>query len=162
MPRHIRTITLSAILIVPALAMAQRPATTAPSPELIGQLSRQLGATNQQAMGAAGALFSLAKTRLKPAEFSKVSAAVPGMDKMLAAAPAKPPASAVPTGTSGLAQMGAAALGGKAGGMASFASAFSTLGLKPEQVAIAASVLTSYVSKSGGSGLGSLLAGVLK
>jgi hypothetical protein len=45
---------------------------------------------------------------------------------------------------------------------ATAASAFSKLGLKPEMVAKAVPVLTSFVSKSGGAGVGSLLAGVLK
>jgi predicted anti-sigma-YlaC factor YlaD len=41
-------------------------------------------------------------------------------------------------------------------------SAFSKLGLKPEMVAKAIPILTSFVSKSGGANVGSLLAGVLK
>src|SRR5262245_48725641 len=58
------------------------------SPDLVGALAKELSATPQQAQGAAGALFSLAKTRLKPEEFSQVAAAVPGMDGLLKAAPA--------------------------------------------------------------------------
>jgi predicted anti-sigma-YlaC factor YlaD len=46
--------------------------------------------------------------------------------------------------------------------MASAASAFSKLGLKPDMVAKAVPVLTSFVNKSGGAGVGSLLAGALK
>src|SRR5438046_13863 len=49
------------------------------SPELVGQLSKEMAATPEQAAGAAGALFGVAKSRLKPEEFSQVSAAVPGM-----------------------------------------------------------------------------------
>ena len=48
------------------------------------------------------------------------------------------------------------------GGLASMASAFSKLGLKPEIVAKAIPILTQFVSKSGGANLGSLLAGALK
>src|SRR5215813_10730752 len=58
-----------------------------PSPELVGQLTKELSITPEQATGGAGALFGLAKTRLKPAEFSQVSKAVPGMDGLLNAAP---------------------------------------------------------------------------
>jgi len=83
-----------------------------------------------------------------------VAAAVPGMDMLLKAAPA---ASAA-VGTAGaLSQMA-----GSASGLASAASAFSKLGLKPELVAKAIPVLTSFVTKSGGANVGSLLAGVLK
>ena len=46
--------------------------------------------------------------------------------------------------------------------MAAAASAFTKLGLKPELVAKAVPVLTSFVAKSGGANLGSLLAGALK
>ena len=48
------------------------------------------------------------------------------------------------------------------GGLAAAASAFSKLGLSPDLVAKAVPVLTSFVSKSGGANVGSLLAGALK
>jgi len=124
------------------------------SPDLVSALSKGIGGTAAQSAGAAGALFGLAKSRLKPAEFSQVASAVPGMDALLKAAPAL--SSAV--GTSGaLSQMA-----GAAGGLASMASAFSKLGLKPELVSKAIPILTSFVSKSGGAGVANLLAGALK
>ena len=45
---------------------------------------------------------------------------------------------------------------------ASAAAAFSKLGLKPELVAKAIPILTSFVTKSGGADVGQLLASVLK
>ena len=96
-----------------------------------------------------GALFGVAKSRLKAEEFSLVAAAVPGMTSLLGAAP---PADAG----------GAAGLLKSAGGLAAAASAFNKLGLKPELVAKAVPVLTSFVTKSGGPSVGNLLAGVLK
>lgn len=122
------------------------------SPELVGALSKELGATPEQSAGAAGALFGVAKSRLAPAEFDKVAKAVPGMAALLKAAPA---AGAV--GTSGVSK-----LAGSAGGLASAASAFSKLGLQPDMVGKAVPVLTSFVSKSGGADVGQLLAGALK
>ena len=118
------------------------------SPELVGLLSKEIGANPEQAAGAAGALFGVAKSRLKDDEFSQVASAVPGMAALLGAAPAA-------GGAGALSQMA-----GSAGGLAAAASAFSKLGLKPELVAKAVPVLTSFVSKSGGAGVGSLLAGV--
>src|SRR5262245_21739673 len=53
------------------------------SPELVNALSKELGSTPAQAAGAAGSLFSLAKSRLKADEFSQVAKAVPGMDSLL-------------------------------------------------------------------------------
>jgi hypothetical protein len=145
----------------PAPATAQAPAATAEaeeavkaSPDLVNELSKEIGSTPEQAAGAAGALFGVAKARLKADEFSQVSRAVPGMDSLLKAAPAV--SSAI--GTSGALSQ----LAGSAAGLASAASAFSKLGLKPELVAKVVPVLTSFVSKSGGAGVGSLLAGALK
>jgi hypothetical protein len=73
------------------------------------------------------------------------------MDALLSAAPA---AAGGAVGTAG-------ALAG-ASGLASAASAFSSLGLKPDMVAKAVPILTSFVSKSGGANVASLLAGALK
>ena len=122
------------------------------SPELVGALSKELGATPEQAAGAAGSLFGLAKSRLKPEEFAQVSKAVPGMDLLLKAAPS------LPGGAGGA----LGAIAGSAGSLTSMAGAFSGLGLKPDMVAKAIPVLTSFVSKTGGASVGSLLAGVLK
>ena len=58
------------------------------SPELVGLLSKEIGATPEQAAGAAGSLFGVAKSRLNADDFSQVSKAVPGMDALLKAAPA--------------------------------------------------------------------------
>jgi hypothetical protein len=51
---------------------------------------------------------------------------------------------------------------GSIAGLATVASAFSKLGLKPELVSKAIPVLTQYVTKSGGAGVASLLEGALK
>jgi len=124
------------------------------SPELVGALSKEISASPEQAAGAAGALFGVAKSRLKADQFSQLAKAVPGMAALLKAAPSAGGA----TGTSGaLAQ-----LAGSAGGLASAMSAFSSLGLKPELVAKAVPILTSFVTKSGGADLGNMLASVLK
>jgi len=127
------------------------------SPELVGALSKELGPTPDQAAGAAGTLFGVAKSRLAPADFSQVSKAVPGMDLLLKAAPSAGGA----IGTTGaLSQLAGSA--GSAGSLASAASAFSALGLKPDLVGKAIPVLTSFVGKSGGADVSKLLAGALK
>jgi hypothetical protein len=139
-------------------SQAQAPATAASaanaSPELVGALSKELGATPDQAAGAAGSLFGIAKSRLKPEEFSQVAAAVPGMDSLLKAAPKVGGA----VGTAGALSQ----LGGSASGLAAATSAFQKLGLSPEMVGKAVPVLTSFVTKSGGAQVGNLLAGALK
>ena len=74
------------------------------------------------------------------------------MDSLLKAAPS------TGAGASGALSQ----LAGSAGGLATAASGFSKLGLKPDLVANAVPVLTSFVTKSGGANVGSLLAGALK
>src|SRR5262245_10442132 len=112
--------------------------------DFMSSLGKALGGANPtQTAGAAGSIFGLAKSRLSPADFGKVSGAVPGMDGLLAAAPPV-------TGTPG------------PKGLDSLTSAFSKLGLKPDLVSKAIPTITNYVSKSGGKDIGKLLAGVLK
>ena len=124
------------------------------SPELVGSLAKELGSTKAQAAGAAGTLFSLAQSRLKPEEFTQVSKAVPGMSSLLNAAPKAEAGGAVGGALSKAT--------GSATGLATAASAFSKMGLQPELVAKAVPILTSFVSKSGGADVGKLLAGALK
>jgi hypothetical protein len=152
-------------LLLASSAAAQDPAALADqikksaNPDLIGALTKEMGATVPQATGAAGALFGLAKTRLKPEEFTKVAGAVPGIDKLLAAAPA-----VAGTAGSGAVDALAKAAGGASalGSLATLAPAFQKLGLKPEMVLKAVPVLTNFVTKSGGKEVASLLAGALK
>ena len=123
------------------------------SPALVSALSKEMGATPEQSAGAAGALFGVAKSRLKADEFSQIANAVPGMDSLLKAAPAE--AGGV-GGIAGLSKVGGAS------SLVTVTTAFSKLGLKPEMVSKAIPVLTSFVTKSGGADIGNLLAGALK
>ncbi len=124
------------------------------SPELVGMLTKQLNVTSDQATGGAGALFGLAKDRLKPEEFSQVSGAVPGMDEFLKAAPKQGSGSA-------LGSLGSALSGGT-GGLASVAGAFGSLGLSPDMVSKFIPIISQFVQSKGGSGVASLLMGALK
>jgi len=114
-----------------------------------------MSASPEQAAGAAGTLFGISKSRLSGEQFSQVAKAVPGMDALLKAAP-----EATAGSTGGIGSL--SQLGGSAGALAAAAPAFSKLGLKPEMVAKAVPVLTSFVTKSGGANVGNLLAGALK
>ena len=137
-------------------AQAQIPGLSGknPSPELIGSLTKQLSIKPEQAIGGAGALFGLAKTRLKPEEFGKVSSAVPGMGDLLKAAPKQ-------ENTDGLGAM-AAMLPGKAGGLASVAGSFKSLGLSPSMAMKFVPIMTKFVDLKGGAEVAKLLGGALK
>jgi uncharacterized protein VcgC/VcgE DUF2780 len=165
-----RTLTLAMVLILFAgVAAAQEnpaPAAQAPaatdtaadktaSPDLVGQLVKELGITPKQAEGTAGTLFGVAKGAMKAEDFGKVAAAVPDMDALLKAAPAPDAKS------SAIAMLGGAGAGG-VGGMAAAASTLSKLGLKPETIAKAAPALVKIVQGKGGAEVGNLLAAALK
>lgn len=140
-----------------ARVQAQLTVEKSPSPELVGQLSKQLSITPAQATGGAGTLFSLAKGRLSPADFGQIAAVVPGMNGLLKAAPA----ASSPAGGSPLSGL-AGSLPGSAGAMASTATSFQKLGLSPDMATKFVPVLTQFVQAKGGSRVASLLGGVLK
>ena len=125
------------------------------NPDLANALSKEIGGTPDEAAGAAGAMFGVAKTRLKPEDFSQVAKAVPGMDLLLKAAPASASAPAGPGGAM-------AQLAGTAGSIPAVASAFGKIGISPQLAPKVASALVAYVTKTGGSGVAGLLAGALK
>jgi hypothetical protein len=148
---RMRTLAIASTMVfaVSGAAIAQKGT----SADLVSALSKELGASTQQAEGAAGSLFSLAKSKMKPDDWSKVASSVPGMDGLLSAAPA---GSGAPVGTTGI--PGASSVAG----LSSVAGAFSKLGLKPELVSKAVPVLTNFVTKNGGADVGKLLASALK
>ena len=150
--------TTQVLLALALLALAVPARAQAPPPELMNALVKELSATQEQAQGAAGALFGLAKTRLKPEEFAQVAGGVTGMDALLKAAPAVAPAKK--SGTDSLLQAAAGAAG--MGGLASVAGSFTKLGLKPELALKAVPILVNHVTKTAGTEVAKLLAGALK
>ena len=122
--------------------------------ELIDQLTKNLGVSQDQAQGGAGLLFKLAKDKLGGGDFSKVSAAVPGIDSLI---------SASPTGGGGaLGGLGklASGLGGTMGGLGSLASlagGFSNLGLDSGMIGKFVPIILSFVQSKGGEGVKALL-----
>jgi len=118
---------------------------------LIGNLTSQLGVTNQQATGGAGAIFDYAKQKLSPADYSTVSKSLPEAESLANAAPK----------SNGMAAM----LGGnssEAGGIASLAGSFSQLGLSPDMIGQFLPVVLDYAKSMGGDAVANLLGGVLQ
>lgn len=136
-------------------AQSSSPSSTkSSSSELVGKLTKELSITRPQARGGAGALFSLAKSRLSTDEFSKVSAAVPGMNGLLKAAPA-------PAEHSELSSL-ESSLPGNMGRTVEVAEAFHKLGLSPEMATKFVPVMTKFVESKGGLSTASLLEKALK
>lgn len=88
---------------------------------LVGSLTKNLGVTPTQAIGGSAALLNDAKKDMKPADFQALTAKMPQVGTLLAAAPAA-------TGT--------------------LPSQFSALGMKPDMIAKFTPFLLDYV-KSG-------------
>jgi hypothetical protein len=155
---------------------------------LTNTLTSKLGISEAQATAAVGSVLSLAKGKLSPADYDKLSGAIPGADKYLAAAPdigaaaapnaVTPPSAdstaAVPLPSADSAAAGAAAPGadvaaagadaaaaaGKSVGMSTLNSAFSKIGLPPETASQFVPVLTDYVGKVGGPEAANILKGL--
>lgn len=148
----------SALLL--AFGLLGTPSVGAQSGGLVNLLTGNLGVTAPQAEGGAGAVFSYAKEKLSPDEFTKVAGAVPEMDSLLKAAPQ--------TQTSGLGKAiggTGSMLGGgaaKVGGLATVGESFSKLGMQPDMVNQFVPTILQYVESKGGATAKNILAAVLK
>jgi len=138
------------------LPAAQGADSRNPSPELVGKLTKELSITPEQAIGGSGALFGLAKGKLKPEDFTKVADVVPGMDGLLKATP-KPKKE----GSDMLSSVGSM-LPGKAGALASVAGSFKELGMSPDMAVKFLPIMTKFVDLKGGAGAAKILSGALK
>ena len=115
---------------------------TLKSGELTNLLVQRLGVTPQQAMGGAGALLQVAKTRMNPEAFTNLSKQVPDVQTLLSAVPALQPQS----GLGGLAEKLAGLSGDSTISTALTAvSLFQQLGMKPEQMQKFVPVVVDYV-----------------
>ncbi len=121
---------------------------------LTNVLVGQLGVSQQQALGGAGAIFQAAKAKMAPQAFTTLSQSIPGMSGMLAAAPQ------VSQPLSGATSM----LGGVSGTvdtMTSLASSFQQLNLSPNMVNQFIPVVVDYVRNTGGQLTANLLQSAL-
>ena len=156
----------------------------ATSAGLNNTLTSKLGISEQQATAAVGSVLSLAKGKLSPEEYGKLSGAIPGAESYLAAAPdiavpkapnavtppsadsiAAGPVAAADSTAAGAADSGAAgadaaAAAGQSVGMSALSSAFSKIGLPPETAKQFVPVLTEYVGKVGGPEAANILKGL--
>jgi hypothetical protein len=134
------------------------PATTSGT-GLTGLLMQQLGVTQPQAEGGAGALFQHAKSRMSAGDFTTLSNSVPDMQGLLTAAPA--PASAPAAGAVGGGGMMGDLAGMAAGNLPGMAGSFQQLGLAPDMVQKFIPIVVQYVQGTGGSSVASALQSAL-
>lgn len=143
---------------LPSAATTGQSALAAATPALVNILSQQLGVSSQQAIGGAGAIFSIAKQGLPASDFGQISSVVPGMPQILAAAPRIASSS-----TGGLLGAAGSALGASSGlgQLANAAIAFQNLGLGAGMVNQFIPIMLQYVQNQGGSATMGLLQRVL-
>lgn len=122
--------------------------------ELINQLMENLGVSEEQATGGAGALFNMAKDVLEAGHFSQITDAIPGIGNLLESAPE--------SGGNLLGAVGKMAsslgIGGeKMGGLANLAGAFSNLNMDADMIGKFVPVVLNYAKSMGGETVHGLL-----
>ena len=120
-------------------------------------LMQRTGVTGAQAQGGAGALFQIAKTKMKADSFAQLEQTVPGMQGMLGAAPAL----SQPGGLAGRLSSIAGTSGGTAGNLISVVSAFQQQGMSPAMVQQFIPVVIDYVKAHGNDALVNTLSAAL-
>ena len=123
--------------------------------ELTDLLVQRVGVTPAQAMGGTGALLQVAKTRMAPQAFEKVSQNLPDVLLLLSAVPALQSQSGLGSlgglggGLGGLAGKLAGASGGSLGSIFTAVSTFQQLGMKPDTMQRFIPVVVDYVKSAG-------------
>ncbi|ACF10968.1 conserved hypothetical protein [Chlorobaculum parvum NCIB 8327] len=125
--------------------------------ELLNMLTSQLNVSEQQASGGAGLLFKLAQEKLGAGEFSQITEAIPGIDRLISSAPDSGGLSSV---LGGLASSFGGS-GGQLGNLVSLAGGFSKLNLDADMIAKFVPIVLSFVKSQGGDALEGMLANVL-
>jgi hypothetical protein len=121
-------------------------------------LMQRTGVTQAQAQGGAGALFQIAKNKMKPDAFTQLEQAVPGMQGMLGAVPALSQPSG---GLAGRLSSIAGASGGTAGNLIAAVSAFQQQGMSPAMVQQFIPVVIDYIKTHGNDALVNTLSAAL-
>ncbi len=130
--------------------------------DLTGSLMQQLGVTQSQAEGGAGAIFQLAKAKMPGTAFSELSNSVPNMQGLLAAAPVtKAIGGGSLGGIAGDLQSLAGNSGGTAGNLIGLVGSFQQLGLSPDMMQKFVPFVVQYVQGNGGSSVANALQSAL-
>lgn len=128
-------------------------AETSAAMNLVKMLTDQLGVTEPQAAGGAGALFNMAKGALPESDYGQVTDAIPGISDLIKAAPAVSKSTAKTSDKmSGLAgKMGSMTKAiDSASKFAAVNDQFKQLGLDPAMVSKFIPVLLSFSESAGG------------
>jgi hypothetical protein len=125
--------------------------------ELLEMLTSQLGISEEQAKGGAGLILKLAKDKLSSEEFSQVADVIPGVSRLLAAAPES---GGLMSALSNLAA--SLGLGGQLGNLSSLAGGFKDLDMDTAMISKFVPIVLSYTKAKGDDTVRKLLGKVLK
>lgn len=126
--------------------------------DLVGLLTKNLGVTNQQAEGGAGAIFNAASKNMSTDDFTKVTDALPEVTSLMNSAT---------SGSSGSGTLGGlSSMMGKSGSslstLAGLGETFSKLGLSSDMVGKFMPIVLEYAQSKGGSQIANLLKAALQ
>lgn len=143
---------LVCLVFASAFAFADETAAPPKTSGLVDDLTSKLSLKPEQATGAAGAVFSMAKSKLTPENFTKLAAGFPEMDTLLKAAPSATSSSSNPL----------AALAATQGGAAGLLSQFKNLGIPLDTAAKIVPEVLAFVKGKQGDEVMNMLAGAVK
>jgi hypothetical protein len=133
--------------------------------ELITSLVKQLGVTESQAQGGAGAIFKAAQERLGAGQFNDLLGGVPGVKDLLAKAPAAGGGGGGGGGgglLGGLASMAGKLGGGDMAQAAQLLATFGSLGMNKDTLMKFVPVVMQFLESKGGKDLVTQVRGALK
>ena len=117
--------------------------------ELVNTLVNQLGVTENQAAGGAGAIFRSAKEKLAPEEFKKIESAVPEAESLIEAAPQITGEKSSGGWGSALTSIAKEA-NPDVGAAAELAQSFDKLGLEKQMIGKFGNIISDYCKEKGG------------
>jgi hypothetical protein len=126
--------------------------------ELVDQLVKNLGVSEEAAKGGSGLIFNMAKEKLGAGDFSKVAGALPGITDLMKSAPE----SGGVLGGIGKLASGFGGGAGQLGNLASLAGGFSKLGLDSGMIGKFIPIILAFAQSKGGDVVKSLLQKALK
>lgn len=145
------------LITLPVILMLAVPAVNAEEAGLVSLISSKLGVTEKQAEGGAGAIFSIAKQSLSDDDFLGIAKVVPGIEKMMAAAPEEEESSGLMGTISSL----FGSQSDKVENLSKLKNSFEELGLSGEMVGKFIPIILGYVKEKGGEKLMSALQNAL-
>jgi len=128
--------------------------------DLVSSLVTQLGVTQSQAQGGAGALFKAAQDRLGASQFEQLLGGVPGVKELLAHAPSSSGGMGGMLG--GLTSLASKMGGGDMAQAAQLLSSISALGLNKDTMMKFVPIVMKFLESNGGPQLVAQVRGALK